>query len=69
MRQKAVEILATFVNHGRQANDLRARAHNDKKLELSVVLELCHIFSLCFQQVQNMYPAGWDQRARSPTSA
>ena len=68
MRKEAVEILTTFVDDGRQADDLRARADDDEKFELSVVLELCHIFSLCFLQVQNTYPAGWDQRARSPTS-
>ncbi len=49
MRQQAVEILAAFVDDRRQADDLRAGADDDEKLELSVVLELCHIIVLfCF---------------------
>ena len=41
--QQAVEILPTFVDHGRQADDFRARADDDQKLQPSVILELCHI--------------------------
>ena len=43
MRQYRVEILTAFVDDRRQADDLRARAYDDKKLQLSVILKWCHI--------------------------
>ena len=47
MCQEAVKVLAALVNHGRQADDLRAGAHNDEELKLSVILECGHITSQC----------------------
>ena len=47
VRQQAVEIRAAFVDDRRQTDDLRARADNDQKLQLPVILELVH----------NTYPA------------
>ena len=41
VRQQAVEILAALVDDRRQADDLRARADDDQKLQLPVILELC----------------------------
>ena len=42
--QQAVEVLTTFIDHSRQADDFRACADDDEKLKLPVILELCHIY-------------------------
>ena len=43
MRQDRVEVLPALVNHGRQPDNLRTRPHDDQKLQLSVILEFCHM--------------------------
>ena len=43
VRQQTVEVLAAFVNHCRQADNLRPCTHDDQKLKLPVIFELCHI--------------------------
>ena len=43
VRKQAVEILTTLVDDSGQTDDFRAGAYDDKKLELSVILELRHI--------------------------
>ncbi len=45
VRQQGIEVLATLVYNCRQTDNLRARAHNDEKLQFSVVFELCHMFN------------------------
>ena len=50
MRQDGVEVLAAFVDHRGQADDLRARADDDEQLKLAIILELCHyviLFIVC----------------------
>ena len=44
MRQKAVEVLAAFVDHGCEADDLRAGADDNEEFEFAVIFELCHIW-------------------------
>ena len=39
MRQNRVEILPALIDHGRQPDDLRARSHDDEKLQLAVVFK------------------------------
>ena len=41
--QEAIEVLTAFVDNRRQTDDFGACAHNDEKLQLPVILELCHI--------------------------
>ena len=43
MRQDRVKILPALVNHSRQADDFRAGADDDQKLQLPVILKTCHI--------------------------
>ena len=43
MSQQAVEIIPALVDYCRQADDFRAGAHYDKKLEFPVILKTCHI--------------------------
>ena len=49
MRQDRVEICPALVDHGRQPDNLRARPHDDEKLEFAVVIEgnlrVVHIYS------------------------
>ena len=45
VRQQAVEVFPAFVDHRRQPDDLRPRAHDDEQFQFPVVLELCHSVS------------------------
>ena len=58
--QQAVEVLATFIDYGREADNLRARADDDEKLKFSVVLELCHIIVLFVSFVEMPDQVGHD---------
>ena len=44
--QQGVEILAAFVDHRRQPDNLRPRPHDNQQLQLAVILKTCHNFIL-----------------------
>ena len=44
MRQDRVEVLPALVDDRSQADNFRAGAHDDQKLQLPVILECCHIY-------------------------
>ena len=41
--QQAVKVLTALINHCSKADNLRPCANNNQKLQLSIVLKLCHI--------------------------
>ena len=63
--QEGIEILPALGDDCGQADNLRASADDDQKLQFAVVLERCHITLLI--RSRQMCPDGWGQTARWPT--